>query len=71
MKRFLVAFALTCALSGVSLGADIPTCGLSSTEPTQAAPASPGEIPSTGVTSPGDMPTCGLSVLLAALDLVF
>lgn len=71
MKRFLATLALTCALSGVSLGADIPTCGLTSTEPAQTEPASPGDIPSTGATSPGDMPTCGLSVLLAALDLVF
>jgi hypothetical protein len=71
MKRFLVAVALTCALSAVSLAADIPTCGLTSTEPTATEPASPGDIPSTGVTSPGEIPTVGLSVLLAAFDLVF
>jgi hypothetical protein len=71
MKRFLVAFALTCALSGVSLAADIPTCGLTADEPITTEPASPGDIPSTGITSPGDMPTCGLSVLLTAFGLVF
>lgn len=71
MKRLLATLALTCALSGVSLGADIPTCGLTSEAPTTAETTSPGEVPTTAVTSPGDMPTCGLSLLLTALDLVF
>jgi hypothetical protein len=35
MKRFLATLALTCALSGVSLGADIPTCGAPA--PTQSS----------------------------------
>ncbi len=71
MKRFLVAFALTCALSGVSLSADIPTCGLTADEPITTEPSSPGDVPFTGVTSPGEIPTGGLSVLLTAFGLVF
>ncbi|MGH9929713.1 MAG: hypothetical protein ACREA9_10885 [Pyrinomonadaceae bacterium] len=27
MKRFLIAVALTCVLSGTTLAGDIPTCG--------------------------------------------
>jgi hypothetical protein len=67
MKRLLATFVLTCALSGVSLGADIPTCGVAAPAPDPVS----GEIPSTSFTSSGEIPTSGLSVLLTVLDLVF
>ncbi|MDQ1707091.1 MAG: hypothetical protein QOJ88_302 [Pyrinomonadaceae bacterium] len=70
MKRFLATLALTCAFSGLALGADIPTCGV-------PAPASsgtetaPGEIATPGFTSPGDMGNGAPTVLLIILDLLF
>ena len=42
MKRFVMALALACVLSGTALAGDIPSTG---------APA-PGDIPSTGAPSP-------------------
>ena len=71
MKRLVMTIALTCVLSGSVLAGDMPTCGLTADEPITTEPASPGDVPFTGVTSPGEMPTGGLSVLLAALGLVF
>jgi opacity protein-like surface antigen len=41
MKRFLATLVLTCALSGVALSADMPTCG---------APA-PASVQSSSVTT--------------------
>ena len=73
MKRFLTAFALTCALSVVALGADIPTCGIPAPAPTPngMTAEAPGEIPTDGSPAPGDMPTVGLSMFLTILDLAF
>lgn len=72
MKRFLIALALTCVLSGSALAGEIPTCGIASPAPDGTAQTtSPGDIPTMGSTSPGDIDTCGLSVLLAILDLAF
>lgn len=68
MKRFALAIALACVLSGTALAGDIPSTG---------APA-PGDIPSTGAASParvGDIPSTGapspiVTVILTILSLV-
>lgn len=66
MKRLLITFALTCALSGVALGADIPTCGLPGE--TSTPPCATGDQGSGGRTD-GDMGAGGLALLI--LDLLF
>lgn len=72
MRRFLMAIALTCALSGAALAGEMPTCGIAPPAPDETADiAVPGEMPTTGYASPGDMPTGGLSIVLTILDLVF
>lgn len=75
MKRFATTVVLACALSGTALAGDIPSSGIVSPPPpppdATAQTASPGEIPTSGLTSPGEMPTCGLSALLTAIGLVF
>ena len=68
MKRFVMALALACVLSGTALAGDVPSTG---------APA-PGDIPSTGAPSPalaGDIPSTGapspiVTVILTILSLV-
>lgn len=68
MKRFVMALALACVLSGTALAGDIPSSG---------APA-PGDIPSSGAPSParaGDVPSTGapspiVTVILTILSLV-
>ncbi len=68
MKRFVMALALACVLSGTALAGDIPSSG---------APA-PGDIPSSGAPSralAGDIPSTGapspiVTVILTILSLV-
>ena len=72
MKRSLLALTLTCVLSVSAMAADIPTVGITSTEPdTTVETVSPGHIPSTDSTSPGDMRAVDLSILMTVLNLVF
>jgi hypothetical protein len=71
MRRLIATLVLTCALSGVSLGADIPTCGLTAEEPTTTETTTPGEIHTTDATAPGDIPGVDVTILLTVLDLVF
>jgi hypothetical protein len=67
MKRSLLVLTLTCVLSVSAMAADIPTVGITSTEPdTTVETVSPGEMP----TVPGDMPTVD-QFLLTVLGLVF
>ena len=56
MKRFLIAIALTCALSSSALAGDIPTDG-------SAAPAPNGitQTPGETQTPPGDIPSGGVA----------
>lgn len=72
MKRFALAIALTCALSGSGFGGIVHS--------TDKVATAPGEIPTVGSQSPGnmstdgstalrEMPTCGLAFLLTVLDL--
>jgi len=35
MKRFLLSFALTCALTGTALAGDMPTCGAAAPAPSE------------------------------------
>jgi hypothetical protein len=70
MKRFLATLALTCVLSGSAFAGTIPTCGLTSEEPTTEA-TEPGHIPTSDSTSPGEMPGVDVSILLTLLDLAF
>lgn len=61
MKRFVGAIALACVFSVSALAGDVPTSGITSTQP--------GELPTGGVTSPapsgttspGDVPTAGFA----------
>ena len=78
MKRFVIALALACVLSGSALAGDMPTGGIApppsgATQTTTST--SPGDIP----TVPGDIPTSGtaeqisdaaLSVLLTVFGLL-
>jgi hypothetical protein len=64
MKRFLMAVALACALSGSALAGIVPTTDA-------VAPAPDGIVPTTDSTSPGEIPSSDLAVLLAILDLAF
>lgn len=50
MKRFLLAVALTCALSSVALAGDVPSTGINAEEP-PIETESLGEIPSTDFAS--------------------
>ncbi len=61
MKRFVLAMALTCALSVTAMAGEIPSTGITA----------PGEVPTTGLTSPGDIPGVDLSIWLTILSLAF
>lgn len=63
MKRFALAIALACVLSGSALAGDIHTVDAHA----------PGDVPSTDAPAPGDMGNGGLAAqaLLTILDLVF
>ena len=72
MKRFVLAIALACALTGTTLAGDIHTAG----EPTPGEihstdSSTRGDIASTGDPSAGDTPSTDLAVVLTILDLVF
>ena len=58
MKRFVLALALTCAVSGTVLAGNIPTMGIADNIPTDGAP---GHIPTMGIAS---------TVILTILSLV-
>ena len=62
MKRFVIAVALTCVLSGSALAGDVPSVGFTAPPPDEPPP----------VTAPGDIPTVGFTqeVSEAALTLV-
>ena len=65
MKRFVLAIALACALSGTALAGDFPSTGA-------PAPA-PGDIPSTGAPATNGITQCpgiATTVILAILRLV-
>ncbi|MDQ1638487.1 MAG: hypothetical protein QOF62_1826 [Pyrinomonadaceae bacterium] len=68
MKRFLLAFALTCALSASALAGNIPTTdspapGNIPTTDAQAA----GEIPSTDSQAAGTIPTSDVLTLILSI----
>jgi hypothetical protein len=71
MKRFVMAVALACVLSGTALAGNIPTGGEPSPGNIPMTESEPGHIPTGGSQLPGEMPTCGLSALLAILELAF
>lgn len=62
MKRFAVALALACALSGTTLAGNIPTSDIVEPGETHTPPS---------VTAPGEIPSTGVSILLTILDLAF
>ena len=70
MKRLLITLALTCALSGVALGADMPTCGAPGE--THSPPCVTGDQ-GNGGRADGDMGAGGFasSLLNGILDLLF
>jgi hypothetical protein len=74
MKRFALAIALACALSGSALAGEIHSTGAPAPVPgeihTTGEPA-PGDIHSVGAPAPGEIPTDGFSVVLMFLDLAF
>jgi hypothetical protein len=72
MKRLLVTLALTCALSGVALGADMPTCGAPSPGNIPMTEPAPGDVLTPpGFMSTGDMGNGAPTTLLIILDLLF
>jgi hypothetical protein len=73
MKRFALAIALACALTGTALAGEIHTTGVQEPDPpvasSPAAPASTGEIHTTGATQESsDMLA---SVILTFIGLAF
>jgi hypothetical protein len=51
MKRFVLAVAMTCVLTGSALAGEIPTVGFNAPPPAEPPPVTaPGEIPSGGLT---------------------
>ena len=79
MKRVLAATALACVLSVSALAGELPTAGLTSTQPGELPTAGVSSSAPTETTSPGDLPTGGfaeqlsdsaLSALLTALSLL-
>lgn len=71
MRRFLIAIALTCALSGFAVAGEMPTCGVPSSGSPTPISSAPGDIPSVNSTAPADIPTCGLSLIVTLIDLAF
>lgn len=73
MKRFVLAIALACVLSGSALAGDVQTPGA------PAPPPPPGDMGNGAAPAPGDMGNGidgdqgngGAAVLLTILDLVF
>ena len=59
MKRFLIAIALTCALSSSAFAGEIPSVGA-------PAPASSGTTDPTTSSSPGDIPSVGVAEQLSS-----
>jgi hypothetical protein len=72
MRRFVLAIALACTLSGSALAGDMPTGGIappSTNGSTQTTtPTSPGDIPSGG--SAGQVSDAALSALLTVLSFI-
>jgi hypothetical protein len=72
MKRFVLAIALACALSSITMAGEIHSTGAPAPgEIPTSGVSSPGDVPSTGAPSPGDIPSGGLSVVLMILELAF
>jgi hypothetical protein len=71
MKRFVLALALTCAVSGTVLAGNIPTDGATGHIPTDGAP---GNIPTMGIASPAppepQATSIATTVILTILSLV-
>lgn len=65
MKRFVLAVALTCVLTGSALAGDIPSVGFTAPPPDEPTLT-------TTTTAPGEIPTVGLTQQMseAALTLV-
>ena len=72
MKRFVMTIVLTFSLAGVALAGDVPSVGITATEPdgtpttTATAPA-PGEIPSVGYTDQMSDATLNLIQMMVGL----
>jgi len=71
MKRFAMAAALACALSGTALAGLIPSTGITAPAPEPPTATAPGHVPSTDSTSPGDIHSIYVTTWLTVLDLVF
>ena len=69
MKRFMLAVALTCALSVSAIAGEMPTMGAVAPTPTPAVTTAPGDMPTTGATAPGEIQWPGLlaTVILAII----
>ncbi|HEV7681925.1 MAG TPA: hypothetical protein VGO68_07380 [Pyrinomonadaceae bacterium] len=71
MRRFVLALAMTCALSGTVLAGNIPTMGIAGHIPTDG---STGNIPTMGIASPAptepQITSIAATVILTILSLV-
>lgn len=71
MKRFLMTIALTCVLSASALAGDMPTCGVTSTQPGGATQITdetlPGNIPTDGAVEP-TMANATLEAMISLLS---
>lgn len=66
MKQFMLAAALACALSSVSLAGEIPSAGAPAPPPATIA----GEIPSGGVPTPADSDSMLVTAILTIISIV-
>ena len=71
MKRFALAIALACVLSGSALAGDIHSTGAPAPGQMDGPPTPITSEQSLNATAPGETPIGGLSVLLALLNLAF
>lgn len=69
MKRLTMTLALTCVLSFSALAGEMPTCGITSEEPTTTETAAPGNVPTDGLAEQ-ESTNSALTVLLNILSLL-
>jgi len=71
MKRFALAIALACVLSGSALGGDSHSTGSPTPGEIPTVPVTCGDIPTDNSTAPGDITSVGMSLVTTLLDLAF
>ena len=74
MKRFVMAVALSCALSPTAFAGFVPSTDNPSPQPgdmSTCGASCPGDVPSTDAPAAGEIPSTDLSIVLTILGLAF